>query len=444
MASLTLLCVYLVHLSYKCYLEKLHQLQVNERRLQEVCLSAVESLALAIDAKDCGTHRHIRRVQQIAVLLGERVGVPDDVLQAIRVASLTHDVGKLAVPDTILSKAGRLNSEEFERVKSHVAIGASILEPVQFPWPVIEIVRTHHERWDGLGYPAGLKGEAIPLGGRVVAIADVFDALTSERPYRTALSYEEAHAVIRAGSGTQFDPRVVEAFSAIVPELVATLEADRPASATSPEEELLCAAGGPARVWEEIRGASQESLSVAYTDPLTGLPNGRHLAAALPREIEIAQRQHRPFSLLMIDLDGFKAINDTLGHLMGDLALQMIAHTVREAVREGATVCRYAGDEFVVLLPDTRREQAERVADRLSALVETCALPGTTRQVGLSIGVAGCPEDGTDATSLLGAADRRMYARKSLRRSERFAPAIDSASLRGSTRDMAGEGHRRR
>ena len=221
----------LIYYSYRGYLDRLHQLQVSEQRLQEVCVAAVESMALAIDAKDGFAHSHARRVQQIALALADRADVTESERQAIRLASLTHDVGKLAVPDTILAKAGRLTPEEYERMKQHVQVGVSILEPVQYPWPVVDIVRTHHERWDGQGYPAGLKGEEIPIGGRIVAIADVFGALTAPRAYRPALSCDEAHALLREGRGTQFDPRLIDLFSAIFPAVAAALAASDTAGA---------------------------------------------------------------------------------------------------------------------------------------------------------------------------------------------------------------------
>jgi len=420
-ASLSFLCLTLVYHSYRCYLDRVHQLQVSEARLEEVCLAAVESLAQAIDAKDSLAHSHIRRVQQIGMALAERVGASADELQAIRDASLTHDVGKLAVPDTILSKAGRLSDEEFERMKTHVAIGVRILEPVRFPWPVVEVVKTHHERWDGRGYPAGLKSEAIPLGGRIVAIADAFDALTAPRPYRKALGFDEAHAIIRAGSGTQFDPRLVETFSAIFPDLVAVF-ADATEPGTSREGAGASEPAAHKEVWAQIRVASQEAQSVAFTDLLTGLANARHLANALPHELEAAQREGRSLSVLMIDLDGFKEINDGHGHLTGDAALQRVARLLEEAVRKGSTVCRYAGDEFVVLLPATAGEQARDVMDRLCAQVERCCVPGTQIPIRLSIGSATFPQDGREPQELLHAADRSMYADKSRRKAQLLAP----------------------
>jgi putative nucleotidyltransferase with HDIG domain len=214
--------LYLIYQSYRIYLEKVEQqkkhierLKVEQQKLEEVYHSALESLALAIDAKDKYTRKHISRVQVYAEAIARRLQVGQVDLQAIRTAALLHDIGKLAVPEQILVKPGKLTAEEWKRMQSHVTTGAMMLEPVAFPWPVIPIVLTHHERWDGNGYPKGLKGEKIPLGGRIVGLADFFDAVTSDRPYHRAMSPEEAMAKVRAGCGTQFDPRVVEAFFAI-------------------------------------------------------------------------------------------------------------------------------------------------------------------------------------------------------------------------------------
>jgi putative nucleotidyltransferase with HDIG domain len=176
-------------------------------------LSTIETLAQAIDAKDQVTHGHIRRVQENAVKLAHALGIDDDAqLRALEAASLLHDVGKLAVPDHILNKPSSLTPTEFENMKRHANVGADILEAIGFPYPVVPIVRHHHENWDGTGYPAGLAAEQIPVGARILSVVDCFDALTSDRPYRTRLSPEEALRVVRARSGTMYDPRVVSTF----------------------------------------------------------------------------------------------------------------------------------------------------------------------------------------------------------------------------------------
>jgi putative nucleotidyltransferase with HDIG domain len=176
-------------------------------------LSTIETLAQAIDAKDQVTHGHIRRVQKFAMKLAHALGITDPAqLRALEAASLLHDVGKLAVPEHILNKPSTLTPTEFETMKKHATIGADILSSIRFPYPVVPIVRHHHENWDGTGYPAGLSGEAIPIGARILAVVDCFDAVTSDRPYRQRLSQHEAIRVLEARSGTVYDPRVVKTF----------------------------------------------------------------------------------------------------------------------------------------------------------------------------------------------------------------------------------------
>ena len=182
-------------------------------QVNRVYVAVIEALAQAVDAKDQVTHDHIRRVQTESVRLARALGVTDeDQLQAIKAASLLHDVGKLSVPEHILNKPGRLTPSEFEVMKRHAPAGADILSVVGFPYPVVPIVRHHHENWDGTGYPDGLTGEAIPIGARILSVVDCFDALTSHRPYRPRLEDRDALKIILERRGSMYDPRVVDAF----------------------------------------------------------------------------------------------------------------------------------------------------------------------------------------------------------------------------------------
>jgi putative nucleotidyltransferase with HDIG domain len=181
--------------------------------LDRLYLSTIETLAMAIDAKDDVTHSHVRRVQAYAVGLAGALGVDDDAtIKAIKAAALLHDTGKLAVPEHILNKPGKLTASEFEKMKLHVDVGADILSLVDFPYPVVPIVRCHHENWDGSGYPRGVRGEAIPIGARILSVVDCYDALTSDRPYRRAMTDEAALDILRQRRGTMYDPHVVDTF----------------------------------------------------------------------------------------------------------------------------------------------------------------------------------------------------------------------------------------
>src|SRR5467141_257952 len=176
----------------------------------DVQLATIEALALAIEAKAGCTPEHIRSIQQYAATLAEAAGLSDAEIQAVRTAALLHDVGNMAVPEHILSKPEALTPEEFERVKIHPRVGAEILRKVPFGGPVSELVLCHHERWDGLGYPAGLRGEDIPIGARILAIADCYSTLQADRPYRPARTEGAAIAVLREYAGTAFDPALVD------------------------------------------------------------------------------------------------------------------------------------------------------------------------------------------------------------------------------------------
>jgi len=210
-AILVLPLVYWMYRSYRIYLDRLEAEKKHTEEIADLHLRTIEALSLAIEAKDHSTHDHLRRVQTYAVQLGKDLGLSEAELNALRAASMLHDIGKLAVPEQILSKPGRLTPEEFDRMKIHPIVGAEILDRVQFPYPVVPIVRSHHEKWDGTGYPFGLKGEAIPIGARILSVVDCFDALTSERPYRRAMSVDEAMKHLISEMGTSFDPRVVAA-----------------------------------------------------------------------------------------------------------------------------------------------------------------------------------------------------------------------------------------
>ena len=182
-------------------------------KMNKVYVASIEALAQAVDTKDQVTHDHVRRVQTQSLRLARALGITDPhVLEAIKAAALLHDVGKIGIPEHILNKPGRLTASEFEVMKQHAPMGAEILSVIDFPYPVVPIVRHHHENWDGTGYPDGISGEAIPVGARILQVVDCFDALTSDRPYRRELPKSEALQIIADRKGTMYDPQIVDVF----------------------------------------------------------------------------------------------------------------------------------------------------------------------------------------------------------------------------------------
>ena len=208
-SMLVIPATYLVYRSYRMYLGRLDDEKQHAQETAALHLRTIESLALAIEAKDHTTHEHLRRVQVYAMEIGRELKVSQDELEALQTASILHDIGKIAVPEHILCKPGKLTPEEFQKIKVHPVVGAEILARAQFPYPVVPIVRSHHEKWDGSGYPDGLIGEDIPIGARILAVVDCLDALASDRQYRRALPLDRAMELVAEQTDKAFDPKVV-------------------------------------------------------------------------------------------------------------------------------------------------------------------------------------------------------------------------------------------
>jgi len=578
---------YLMFQSYSVYTSRaeekvrhLEEMQSNQMQLADLYLATIKSLALAIDAKDQYTHQHILRVQRYAVAIAKHMGLSGGDLEAVNTGALLHDIGKLGVPEYVLLKPGRLTEEEFAMIKKHPEIGAAILDPVEFPWPVLPVVKYHHEKWDGSGYPEGLKGENIPLNARIMAVADVYDALTSSRSYRGAWSHEKALGVIQKDAGTHFDPIVVDAFSEIIQGVIEemaeqgegplvaktppegegskTAQAAQDISRTSTDlwalyevaqtlssslglsemmdilgrrlegifpggtclfllreekgpklrvrtaiglnasffegaytvnefgstsqvaifgktyvgeydqEDFILSASEstqwtplrsaivvPIRHGEEVIGTlnlyqpgenafsdhdrqmleniADRAAMALYsgifqdrtrgherTDPLTGAHNIHYLTQYIDGRCAQPETSDR-FSLVCLDLDCFKPINDNFGHHKGDQVLQEIARLLRNAVRDCDIVARYSGDEFLIVLEGADRRVAEETASRLEALIAAHDAGLVHVQLGplqmsASVGVSCFPEDGKDCATLLSVADLATNRSKSARK----------------------------
>ena len=607
---LALAPLYLTYRTYKVYLGRIEDEQRHVREMADLHLATIEALALAIDAKDQTSQSHIRRVQLYAASVAKAMGMSDNDVQGVKTAALLHDIGKLAVPEHILSKPGPLTPEEFNKIRAHPKVGADIVSSVPFPYPVAPLILSHHERWDGKGYPTGLKGEDIPLGARILSVVDYFDALMAERPYHKAMSFDAAIGLLKQESGKGLDPVVVAKFVDLLPSLqdeAAGLEiamrkssadaagqsAGRPATGLTQEtpkknvfedialahreiyalyeiaqamgtslgvsdtmaliaaklsnlvpfscaalflfdedtETLRCrfASGVDAEVIQQISVTNGEGLtgwvarnrrplvnarpsadleaagitaptslqsalvcpllfndqfigtlsvyhteagfyrddhrrlldrvseqagaviknsilfeqtqSDSLTDPLTGLPNTRYLFMQLTRELSRAERLQSEISLMVMDLDNFKEINDNHGHHVGDRALCEIARVLRTTIRPYDICVRYAGDEFIVVMSGCGAEEAEQKRDELQRSIDAVffeARPGKRLHIGVSIGTAVFPHDGDSYEVLLATADSRMYQNKA----ERKRRARDDEQKRGGTPGTPAPGER--
>lgn len=379
----------------------------------------------SIEAKDRYTQGHCVRVADLACDIAAELGMADQDLFWFRIGALLHDVGKIVIPESVLNKPGRLDEDEWALMRSHTTAGVEMLADVEFPWDVLPVIRSHHERWDGKGYPDQLAGDDIPLVARILCVADVYDALTSVRSYKRALSHEQAVELMGRDVGTMFDPYAYAAFERIAPKWAekSARESIAPASDASTPE-------------------SAPDVARALDD-LTSLPQRRAFRETAERLLEARQTSQRPVSLLVIDIDHFKLVNDTFGHLQGDAALRMVSAALREVLRVDDYAARYAGDEFAVVLPGTRMAGALALAERIRAAVDEARIPDGTPDgrgihVTLSIGVATAPEHGETLDPLFATADGALYAAKRRGRNQVAAAGVNGQSAGAPTLLMDG------
>jgi len=304
-----------LYLTFKTTMGRVEDANSHIQQVNRLYLSTIETLAMAIDAKDQITHGHIRRVQQYAVGLARELGVSDErLLKAIEAAALLHDMGKLAVPEYILNKPGKLTPAEFEKMKLHASVGADILAAIEFPYPVVPIVRHHHENWDGSGYPDGLRGTDIPIGARILSVVDCFDALISDRPYRPRLSDDDALAILVQRRGSMYVPWVVDTFlrvhRPIAPNHADQSLIDGPLSSALPSPPTSSEAH-----LDEISASAGEMLTLyELARALAGQPNMADAADAIAKQV----RRLIPSSLAVFFL--YQPARDELiaEHAIGD------------------------------------------------------------------------------------------------------------------------------
>ncbi|MFN2597233.1 MAG: HD domain-containing phosphohydrolase, partial [Pyrinomonadaceae bacterium] len=372
----------------------------------------VEALAVAINAKDQVTHEHVLRVQIYAAGVARLLGCSDAEIEALRAGALLHDIGKIAVPDYILNKPGKLTAAEFEKMKVHTLVGAQILGRVDFPFPVVPVVRHHHERWDGRGYPDGLKGEGIPLTARILSVVDCFDAVREDRQYRRGLTREEAIELIMEGSGTQYDPRVVGTFVTHLPEFEAEIQAHKgapvPTYGIEPAEQLseAAAAVAPAAGLAEEAQPASAKLSERELDALGAL--ARKLEAARPDETRVVETFVAALAALVPYDTCAVALADgdeyTIKHAAGTHAALLKGRRVEQ--NNGVTGWVLANQQpFCNVNPQL--DFAPDAAPRFAGLRTLAAFPvtrGDARHGALTVYSAALSEYGAERQRLLAAA----------------------------------------
>ncbi|MGZ4824170.1 MAG: bifunctional diguanylate cyclase/phosphohydrolase [Terriglobales bacterium] len=317
---LVLPIVYWIYRSYRLYLGRLEDEKRHVEDMASLHLRTIEALALAIDAKDHTTHDHLQRVRVYAVEIGKELGLVDTDLEALKAAALLHDIGKLAVPEHIINKPGRLTAEEFEKMKIHPVVGAEILERVAFPYPVVPIVRAHHEKWDGTGYPDGLRGDEIPIGARILTAVDCLDAMASDRQYRRALELDQAMEHVANLAGKDFDPAVVEILKRRYVELEAIAHAQPRVQSLSLTTDVKVARGAAPDA-----GYEQESKNLG----------GSAMEGDFLMSIAAARQEAQMLFELSHDLGKSLSIDDTLSVVSARLRKLVPYDAITIWIREG-------------------------------------------------------------------------------------------------------------
>jgi diguanylate cyclase (GGDEF)-like protein/putative nucleotidyltransferase with HDIG domain len=387
-------------------------IDLRTSRLESEFLDVVRRWGESIESKDRYTQGHCVRVADLSCALAARVGMDEKSLFWFRIGALLHDIGKLVIPAEVLNKPGKLTAAEWAMIERHPMAGVALLSDIDFPWDVLPIVRSHHERWDGKGYPDGLAGEAIPSTARILCIADAYDALTSIRSYKDPVRHEKAMEILRRDVGTQFDAELFLHFEDVV------RDGPLPSTYAAPSVAMLPERTPPgARPAARAGVVAAAKVAVQQMDDLTGLLLRRPFLDAASTLLATHLASGAPVSLLVVDVDHFKLVNDTHGHLQGDDVLRAVADALRRQLRATDILGRYAGDEFVVVLSQTALPDAQEVAERIRAAVQLhqCPLRGADGifiSATLSIGAATAPQHGSSVEELFAAADRALYEAK--------------------------------
>lgn len=379
-------------------------LEEKQLEIDNLTLQAITTIANTIDAKDAYTKGHSLRVAQYSAILAQSLGWSDEEVRNLRYTALLHDIGKIGIPDVILNKPGKLSDAEFSMIQSHTTTGGDILKDILMIPDVSAGAMYHHERFDGQGYPKGLKGEEIPVVARIICIADAYDAMNSNRVYRNALFTPNICDELNKGRGTQFDPQLLDHFLSLLQNGSLQLPSmDNSGSFISPSEELSLATETTSLLVKLVHNLDRENQNKSNIDYLTGLI-GRYDGE---KRIQEAIRQS-PGCLAFIDLDNLKHINDTVGHSTGDAALKMLSDILKE-YSHSAIISRIGGDEFLFYLPDCTKEVAEEIVSGIiTTFISRRDSNTLLHSASISIGLCLCNPSDT-FTDVFQKADKALY-----------------------------------
>ncbi len=376
------------------------ELLKKTRQVEMVTMHSIMSIANTIDAKDKYTSGHSIRVAKCSVAIAKELGWSEEEQQNLQYVALLHDIGKIGIPDAVLNKPSNLTEGEFAMIKKHPIIGGEILKEIHTIPHVQEGALFHHERYDGSGYPHGLKGRDIPLFARIVCIADTYDAMSTDRVYRKRLPDEKIIAEYEKYKGTQFDPNLTSLFVRMLKEGYAVDNSDSLEEVRSESSILLDSV---------LKECMEEAANISMTDTLTGLYNRAYAQS----HVEELLRSEHSGALFMMDMDDFKHINDVYGHIIGDQILKIYAGVMRKAATGADILCRVGGDEFIMFNTDvtTREAAAERAEKIIDTLAEDVKELNMLTEVSTSVGIVFC-EPGDDFITLYKKADKALYFTK--------------------------------
>ena len=332
------------------------ELEKRRRQTEKMSLQLIRTLSMTIEAKNECSQGHSYRVAQYAGMIARELGWSSKEIRNLKNAAYVHDVGRVGIPDSILNKPSKLTEDEYALIKAHTVIGADVLKDLTVIEHAAEVARSHHERYDGKGYPDGLKGEEIPIQARIVAVADRYDAMSSRRIYRSALSQEQIQEELTENRGTKFDPVIVDTFVHLLKEGKVRIEEEE---AEENEDDITELERGTEKFISEVMATMKSQGEEDNYDYLTGLPmrsRGETLIAQLMQE--------KPGCLAFVDMDNLKRINDIYGHKAGDRALKLLGKLIG-AVDKDAVACRFGGDEFILFLPDVEKDQMAKKIEEL-------------------------------------------------------------------------------